>query len=196
MRLLSFVFLWLLIFIMPWEGLFAIPGLTCGQDPWIAHFFVGAGGRVPFRPIAIPTRAVWIALFTGWCMASIQWAADPEAAIQRAGTYLLLLTFVWLILNLVNSPQRLKAIMLAFVLGTAMTVANMYVNYIHAGVPLNTEDEVRYTAATANANGLACYCCLGMLFAFYLITRPRTPALNCPIGFIGDSSFSPALPSR
>ena len=73
--------------------------------------------------------------------------------------------------------------MLAFVLGTAMTVANMYVNYIHAGVPLNTEDEVRYTAATANANGLACYCCLGILFAFYLITRRTNTGFELPNWF-------------
>ena len=184
MRLLSFVFLWLLIFIMPWEGLFAIPGLTsAARILGLLTFLLGLAGAFLSGQLRFPLALVWISLFTGWCMASIQWAADPEAAIQRAGTYLLLLTFVWLILNLVDSPQRLKAIMLAFVLGTAMTVANMYVNYIHAGVPLNTEDEVRYTAATANANGLACYCCLGILFAFYLITRRTNTGFELPNWF-------------
>ena len=49
MRLLSFVFLWLLIFIMPWEGLFAIPGLTsAARILGLLTFLLGLAGGSSF----------------------------------------------------------------------------------------------------------------------------------------------------
>jgi O-antigen ligase len=62
-------------------------------------------------------------------------------------------------------------------------VANMYFGYVHAGVPLNTEAEVRYTAVGANQNGVALCCSMSILFAFYLITRRDKTGFELPNWF-------------
>ena len=47
-------------------------------------------------------------------------------ALQRTRTFVLLLTFVWLICQLANDTNRLKWLMRAFILGTAILIANLY----------------------------------------------------------------------
>ena len=78
----------------------------------------------------LPLALVWVALFSGWCAVSAQWSPEPEVAVVRAGTYLQLLLFVWLMCELADKPQRLKSLMRAFVLGTSMMVVNLYLGYV------------------------------------------------------------------
>ena len=185
MRQISFVFLWLLILIMPWEEMFAIPGLaTMAKILGVFAFLFGLTSVVISGRVKFPLALVWLALFIGWCLASTQWALDPEAPLERAQTYVLLLTFVWLVCQLADNPKRLKSLMRAFVLGMVILLANMYLGYIGAGVPINSgDDEVRYTAVSANHNDLAIFCCLGILFAFYLITRREKTGFELPNWF-------------
>jgi O-antigen ligase len=181
MRKIDFMFLWLLIMIMPWEDIFAIPGLTSlakifGMIAFgLALISAAVSGRLRF-----PFALVWIPVFAGWCYISTQWSPNTDMAEQRTLTYLQLLAFVWLICQVTDNPQRLKWLMRACVLGTAVMVANMYAGYVHAGVPLNTEGEVRYSAFGANANAVAWFSNLGILFAFYLITRRGKNEVDLP----------------
>jgi len=198
MRKISFPFLWLLVFIMPWEDIFAIPGLTSLAKIFgMLAFLLGLTGALFSGRVRLPFVLVWVALFSGWCAVSSQWAPDPEMPLQRAATYVLLLTFVWLICELADDPKRLKSLMRACVLGTAMIVVNTYLGYVHAGVPLNTEGEVRYTAEGANANLVAFFCSLSILFAFYLITRRKKGGFELPDwfywGFIVAASLAVLL---
>ena len=47
-------------------------------------------------------------------------------------------------------------------------------------MPRSSDDWVRFTAETTNANGFAFYCSLGILFAFYLITRREKTSFEFP----------------
>jgi O-antigen ligase len=181
MRQLSFVLLWILIMIIPWEGLFAIPGLTTSAKILgVLTFFTGLAGALLSGRVRFPRALICLVLFIGWCALSAQWAPHPEAALDRAETYALLSTLVWLICQLADNPKRLKSLIRAFVLGIAMIVANMYFGYLHAGLPVNSPDYVRYTADTTDANGFALFCGLGILFAFYLIRQREKTGFELP----------------
>jgi hypothetical protein len=184
MRQITFVFLWFLILIISWEALFAIPELpTLSRIAGMFTVLLGVASALVSGRLRFPLPLVWIALFAGWCAVSSGWAPDPAMSKQRATTYVLLLALVWLICEFADDPKRLKALMRAFLLGTSMMVLNMYLGYVHAGVPLNVEGEVRYTAASTNANGFALFCNLGILFAFYLITRREKNGFELPNWF-------------
>ncbi|MEI8372058.1 MAG: O-antigen ligase family protein [Planctomycetota bacterium] len=184
MRQISFVFLWLLILIVPWEERSTIPGLASfAKILGLVVFLLGlttvlVSGRVKF-----PFALVWLTLFAGWCAASTLWAINPGMALHRVHTYVLLLAFVWLISTQTDNPKRLKAIIRAFVLGTAVMVINQYLGFFHAGVDLNTEESARFTAFATDANLFACTCSMGILFAFYLITRLERTGFELPNWF-------------
>ena len=184
MRSASFLFLWLLVLIMPWEDIFVIPELASfARILGMLSFLLGLAGTLFAGRLRLPLALVWAALFSAWCAISAEWAPDAEISLRRATTYLLLMTFVWLIYELVDNPKRLKALMRACMFGTTMMIFNMFLNYVHAGIPLNTEEEVRYSAEGANPNGVAFFCSLSILFAFYLITRRERTGFELPNWF-------------
>ena len=184
MRQFSFVFLWLLVFIMPWQDIFAIPGLASGAKLLgLVAFLLGLVSALFSGQVKLPLALVWVALFGGWCAISTEWTTDREMAMSRALSYAQLLTFVWLICQLADSPPRMKWRLRACVLGTAMTVANIYLGYVLAGVPINEEGEVRYTAVGTDNNAMAGFCALSMLFAYYLIARREKHAFELPNWF-------------
>ncbi len=181
MRQLTFVLLWILIFVIPWEGIFAIPGLTTASKVLgVLAFGSGLAGALLSGKFRFPLALIWPGLFSAWCAVSIQWAPSSEMALGRAQTYVLLLTLVWLICQFADTPKRLKWLMRAFVLGIALIVSNMYFGYLHAGVPVNNWDLVRYTADATDANGFALFCNLGILFSFYLIRRREKTGFELP----------------
>jgi O-antigen ligase len=189
MRQISFVFLWFVVLVMPWEDIFAIPGLTSfAKILGICAVLSGLAGALFSGRLRLPYALGWVVLFSAWCAISARWAPehhgpDMEMPLRRAISYLLLLSFVWLIFSTVDNPKRLRSLMRACILGTSMMVANMYLGYLHAGVPLNTDTEVRYSAEGANENGVAFFCSLSILFAFYLITRREKSGLELPKWF-------------
>ena len=181
MRSITFLFLWLLVFIMPWEGMFAIPGLTStARIIGLAAFLSGVVSVLVSGRWRFPFALVWVALFSGWCAVSTQWSLNPDKALLRAQQYVLLLTFVWLVCKFADNPKRLKWLIRACLLGTTMIIVNQCLSYVHAGVALQSADEERFTAEAVDANVVATFCSLGILFAFYLITRREKTGFELP----------------
>lgn len=181
MKTIAFFLLWLLVMIGPWEGIFVIPGFSSGSK-LLGALTAAAGllvvlitGRLRF-----PLPLMFVGLFCGWCVLSATWAMNPEGALSKASTYLLLLTFTWLICQLADTPKRLKSLLRACLVGIAMMVVNSYVNYMHMGVAVSAGGEVRVAAETSNDNGMAHFCSIGILIAFYLATRREKSGFELP----------------
>ena len=110
MQSASFLFVWLLAFIMPWEGMFTIPGFaTFAKLLGIGAVAFGAAAVFASGRPRFPIVLIWPTLFVAWCCLSISWAADPEKAMEHSQTYVLLLTFAWLVCQFTDNPKRLKA---------------------------------------------------------------------------------------
>jgi O-antigen ligase len=178
---ISLLSLCLLVAIVPWEENFVIPGVV-SMSRVVGLVALGLGivkvmssGRL--RPI--PREMIWFALFIGWCMLALNWSISSEETGSRIITYVLLFAFVWLIWEVADTPQRQKALMRAFVAGTAVLVFNVYLRSVGLGLSL-TNDEGRATAASANPNGVAIMCCMAIQYAFFLITRREKGKFELP----------------
>ncbi len=159
MQSASFLFVWLLAFIMPWEGMFTIPGFaTFAKLLGIGAVAFGAAAVFASGRPRFPIVLIWPTLFVAWCCLSISWAADPEKAMEHSQTYVLLLTFAWLVCQFTDNPKRLKALMRAVVLGITMMVASTYLGHVSPAEFADEGVEVRISAEGANANAVAFLC--------------------------------------
>ncbi len=184
MHTISLFFLCLLVTIVPWEENFVIPGLvSAARILGLLAFALGILKVMIRGGLRTPPRAmIWFALFIVWCMLAASWSIDPEATFERATTYVLLFTFVWLIWEVADTPGRQRTLMRAFVVGTAVLVFNVYLNSVGHGVSFN-DGEGRATAQHANPNGVAIMCCMAIQFAFFLITRREKGKFELPDWF-------------
>jgi O-antigen ligase len=184
MQSASYLFLWLLTFIMPWEEMFIIPGVASfAKALGVGAVFCGAAALfISGRP-KFPIVLIWPALFVVWCCLSISWAADSEKSLGQTQTYVLLLTLVWLVCQFTDNPKRLKGLMRALVLGITMMVANTYLGHVSPAQFADEDVEVRVTAENADANAVAFLCALGIMFSFYLLTRREKSGFELPKWF-------------
>ena len=154
MRQVGFLFLWLLVFTVPWEEMLAIRGMASFAK--IIGIVVAAMGLMTVLVtgrLRFPLCLGWLALYACWCAASTQWSSNSGDAFSRALTYFQLsAVIVWLVCQLADDAKSLKSLMRAFVLGTGLLVVNLFLGYIHSGVSLLSEEHVRFSAERANAN--------------------------------------------
>ncbi len=79
------------------------------------------------RPIRVPLAAVPLAALVLWGATSALWAVEPGAAIHMTVTYVQLLAFYVLLVNVLDSPAALRAGLLAHVAGAAvLAVVGLY----------------------------------------------------------------------
>jgi len=75
------------------------------------------------RPIAVPRSAVPLVLFVVWGAASTAWAAEPAIATRGAATLVQLLLLYLLVLNVLDTPARLRRALHAHVAGGVLLAA-------------------------------------------------------------------------
>jgi O-antigen ligase len=117
-----------------------------------------------------------------WSGISLIWSLDPGSTITRIATYLQLLLMVWMIWVLAFTAERVRSLLLAYVLGScapAMSTVkdflvgrNLAVEYADRGITI--WDTARYAAAGINANDLGLLLALGVPMALYLLARSRS----------------------
>src|SRR5207244_8379634 len=81
-----------------------------------------------FRPLS--GFHVLAMLFVLWAGLSAFWSIDPNATRARFVTYLQLAVLVWLIWEIGWSPDRLRALLQAYVLGACVAAAAIGYNYV------------------------------------------------------------------
>jgi O-antigen ligase len=78
-------------------------------------------------PVRVPPGAVPLAALVAWGAASTFWAAEPSAALMTAATQVQLLAFYLLLVNVLDSPARLRRALDAHLLGgVALSVLALY----------------------------------------------------------------------
>jgi O-antigen ligase len=171
------------IFVIPWdESVPLLGGFLIGR--WlgllafsVAVLSIGASGRV--RRISAVHYA--LAGLAGWSALSILWTADWDSTVTRAGTYLQLLTAVWLIWELTATESRVLGLLQCYVLGTYVSSISTIVNFIQdrtAAQLVNAKggavwDVPRYTISGVNENDLGVMLALSIPMAFYLLARRK-----------------------
>ncbi len=157
-----FCCLWALVFIVPWEENFAIAGFESFSRIFGAlAFLVGVPSSVAtlVRETVAPAL-ILLFFFVVWSFASMIWSIDRAATLDRSMTYMLLMVFAWLIWQFADTPSRQQWLMRAYVFGTAVVLAAMFLGVVHSRRILPDEGAHRFAAKGANPNGHGLLCCI------------------------------------
>jgi O-antigen ligase len=171
------------VFAVPWEE--AVPmlgGFVIGRWLGLAAFAIVllrlAATRLG-RPLAAPHYGM-LAL-VGWAALSVLWTVDLDITLVRIGTYLQLLTAVWLIWELALTQKRVVGLLQAYVLGAGVSSLWVIANFIAgrtaaqlaASMGRNVWETSRYSISGFNENDLGLMLALSIPMTFYLLTSLR-----------------------
>lgn len=192
MRKIVFGLSLILIFTIPWEGAFHLPGL--GTTATVMGLIVGAcwlfmivvAGQMR-RPVlflfAVAGFVTWVALTTFW-------SPDPVESLGAVYLWLQTLLFVYILWDLYRTKAALLAGLQAYVLGAYTAVGGAVLNYIQSNAFYTNEE--RYSLGNTNPDGYGFILALGIPVACYLAASPETPRLfrlinigYLPVAFIG-----------
>lgn len=117
-----------------------------------------------------------------WSGISLIWSLDPGSTVTRFATYLQLLLMVWMIWVLAYTAERVRSLLLAYVLGSCAPAMSTVNNFLmgrnlameYADRGITNWDTERYAAAGINANDLGLLLALGVPMALYLIARSNS----------------------
>jgi O-antigen ligase len=182
----------ILIFTIPWEGAFHLPGL--GTTATVMGLIVGAcwlfmivvAGQMR-RPVlflfAVAGFVTWVALTTFW-------SPDPVESLGAVYLWLQTLLFVYILWDLYRTKAALLAGLQAYVLGAYTAVAGAVLNYVQSNAFYTNEE--RYSLGNTNPDGYGFILALGIPVACYLAASPATPKVfrlinigYLPVAFIG-----------
>jgi len=173
MRRVVFWLSLVMIFTIPWEGAFHLPGL--GTAATIMGLVVGAcwlvtiviTGRmrepVPYL-FALALFVVWVALTTFW-------SADPAESLGAVLLWLQTLLFVYILWDLYRTKASLLAGLQAYVLGAYTAVFGAVLNYFGSNAFYSHQD--RYSLGDTNPDGYGFIVALGIPLACYLAASPE-----------------------
>jgi O-antigen ligase len=164
----AFAGLWCFVLVLPWDVYAEFP--VVGSIPRLVGIVASAIGvlyilaRRRVRPLS--SFHVFALVFVFWAAVSMLWSIDQDATRTRLLTYLQLVVLVWLIWEIAWSPDRIRALLGAYVLGVslaALATVYDYVSGVHAaGYP------GRFNGLNVNPNELGMTLALGLPMAWYL----------------------------
>lgn len=182
-----------LIFTIPWEGAFHLPGLGTVATVmglivgafWIVTVVLTGRMRAPTDPFLF-----LLMVFTCWIALTAFWSADPNESMGSVLRWLQSLVFVLILWDVYRTRPRLLAGLQAYVLGAYTAVGGAIVNYL--GSRAFYENMDRYSLGDTNPDGYGFIVALGVPIACYLAASRELPSIfrvvniaYLPFAFIG-----------
>ncbi len=192
MRKIVFGLSLILIFTIPWEGAFHLPGL--GTTATVMGLIVGACWLFMIVVAGQMRRPVLflfvVAGFVTWVALTTFWSPDPVESLGAVYLWLQTLLFVYILWDLYRSKAALLAGLQAYVLGAYTAVGGAILNYVQSNAFYTNEE--RYSLGNTNPDGYGFILALGIPVACYLAASPETPRIfrfvnygYLPVAFIG-----------
>jgi O-antigen ligase len=170
---LAFASLWLLVFAMPWEDAITISGFGTSAR-LIGMVAVGLGvlaiierGKIR-RPAA---GHIVMGLFVLLAALSYMWSLYPEGTLERAFSYIQLLTMVWLIWELAPRMSEQMRLMQAYLLGTFVSG----IDTVYRFLSHQESAYQRYAGARLDANDLGLIMALSIPVSYYMLIQNKGP---------------------
>jgi hypothetical protein len=164
-----------LIFTIPWEGAFHLPGL--GTAATVVGLVVGACWLVT---IVITGRTrepvpylLALAVFVGWIALTTFWSSDPGESLGAVLLWLQTLLLVYILWDLYRTKATLLAGLQAYVLGAYTAVFGAVLNYLGSNPFYSNQD--RFSLGDTNPDGYGFIVALGIPLACYLAASAEMP---------------------
>jgi O-antigen ligase len=170
-----FAFLWITVFVVPWEESAVIPYLatlsrTIGAVTLgLALVGVAVQARIRRPPLAYGL----LALYVFWTLLSWMWSVAPDLTQERIVTHLLLLLWIWIVWEYATTLEQQRSLMRAFVFGSVVSLVSLLLGRA-LGELTGSDWYARLTGAGMDENTLAMVLALAVVMAVYLATHPST----------------------
>jgi O-antigen ligase len=166
-----------LIFTIPWEGAFHLPGLGTAATVmglvvgacWIVTIVITGRTREPV------TYLFALAVFVAWIALTTFWSADPAESMGAVLLWLQSLLLVYILWDLYRTRAALLAGLQAYVLGAYTAVFGAVLNYLSSN-PFYSNEE-RYSLGDTNPDGYGFIVALGIPIACYLAASADMPKI-------------------
>jgi O-antigen ligase len=181
---IAYIVLCAFVFDMPWgEYVPQLGGLVLST--WIGLLAVGVMAlrtAVSGRRRILSLLHYWMLGLAAWSALSIFWTVDWGSTVTRVGTYLQLLTVVWLIWELAVTEERVVGLLQAYVFGALVTSVGTFYNFMAghtaaqfaATIPGKVVWETyRYSFAYLNEDDLGLVVALSIPMVFYLLASRK-----------------------
>ena len=192
MRKVVFGLSLILIFTIPWEGAFHLPGL--GTTATVMGIIVGACWLVMIAFSGQMRRPVLflfaVAGFVAWVALTTFWSPDPVESLGAVYLWLQTLLFVYILWDLYRTKAALLAGLQAYVFGAYTAVFGALLNFAQSNAFYSHED--RYSLGDTNPDGYGFILALGIPVACYLAASAEVPRVfrlvnycYLPVAFLG-----------
>src|SRR5579863_6381236 len=185
---IAFASLCAFVFAVPWEeSLPLLGGFVIGR--WVglltlAAVGLGMVGTGRYRKLS--ALHGWMLGLVAWNALSFFWTIDRGGTTSRAGTYLQLLTVVWLIWELAVTETRVDKLLQCFAFGTGVLSISTLVNFqtgytateAYAAEGLTRWADSRVTVLGVNENDLGLMLALSIPMTLYLLARRKGPSIT------------------
>ena len=175
MSSIAYAALWVFVFSVPWERILVLPGIsiipkaTGAVAVTLALLAAVMTGRFrrwhPFHVLAL--------LFVVWAAVVLLIQGDSPKLPLKFWTWPQLLLMVWMTWEIARTEQRVRGLMLAYVLGAYVAALDTFLIYRQQAGALR-----RFAAGGADPNDLAMILALALPMAWYLGLTYRQPLLR------------------
>jgi O-antigen ligase len=185
---IAFAALWFFVFAVPWENVLIIPGVgTISRLIGIIAFglvLLHVVGTTRVRKLE--AFHVIALIFVLWACAGAFWATDPGRMNLKVQRFIQLLLMIWMLWELATTPQRQRALLMAYVFGAYVAAYKTFgVYYSELGTT-----NVRFSAPNFDPNDLGMLLALAIPMAWYLGSTLEQPLLRwasrlyIPVGLV------------
>jgi O-antigen ligase len=189
-RKAALLFLWVLVFVIPWENAVVIPGFgTLGRAVGIVAFGIGLLAALESGSLRAPSfQHLFMIFFILWGSFTYLWSFAPAQTLTGIVTFSQLLTMVWLIWEFAQTHREQILLLRAYVLGAGVSSVATIVNYFQGN-----QDQGRYTGLHFNPGDLALILALSIPVALYLAVRDHRRLLVSVYGIEIVAAFCAIL---
>jgi O-antigen ligase len=174
-RKAAFFFLWLLIFVIPWENAILIPGFgTLSRAVGIPAFGMALLAILESGTLrTLSMQHLIVLFFTMWAGLTYFWSFAPSDTVAAIFTFAQIFTMLWLIWEFAQTSEQqillLRAYMLGAMISSVATLENFFTTTsVYGG---------RYTGLNFNPGDLAFIEALSIPISLYLAVRERKKIL-------------------
>lgn len=169
MQKLATIFSIIVIFTIPWEDAFALGSLGT-----VTRIFGILTALIWFLSVLMRGKLRSFQWFHGfvlffilWNITSIFWSRWPRTTLDQIQTYIQLCIFIFILWDLITSPELLRAGLQAYIFGAYISVTSTIINYTN-GQQISAYEVGRYSGAGLNAVDLALTLTIGIPIAWHL----------------------------
>ena len=180
---IAYVVLCAFVFDLPWgEYVPQLGGLVLGT--WIGLLAVGVMAlrtAVTWRRRILSPLHYWMLSLIAWSALSIFWTLDWDRTVTRVGTYIQVLTMVWLIWELAVTEGRIAGLLQAYVFGALVASIGTIYNFLTGRTSAQLAaaygkvvwETHRYSFAYLNEDDLGLVLALSIPMVFYLLVSRK-----------------------